>query len=158
MSTTLLQSLLNLLVEHVNHTCGGMSVIRAQPQIFMHLKEFIPLLLYSPVREIKEQAYILAKEAMLSTGAFDNNPKDISSWFLFIPGYNGFDIYDGDLEVEIFQQLSAAVVSFLCDAVTTTGNNLYKYMELLMNYIYDEEVGKGNTNNIYIVLSHNNYN
>ncbi|KAK4383551.1 hypothetical protein Sango_2765100 [Sesamum angolense] len=41
--------------------------------------------------------------------------------------------------------LSTVIVSFLCDAVSTTGNNLYKYMESLKHYIYDSGCGKGDT-------------
>ncbi|KAL3830073.1 hypothetical protein ACJIZ3_018875 [Penstemon smallii] len=141
--TMLLQSLLYLLNEHVNQFSGDATLIRTQPQIYKHLHPVIQLLLYSPVKEIKDQAFILAKAAMLSSGAFDNNPRDICAWFFFIPGYSGDHVCVEDLEVEIFQNLSSLVVSFLCDAVATTGNNLYKYMGFLRHYIYDSEGGKG---------------
>ncbi|KAL0402200.1 UNVERIFIED_CONTAM: putative protein C14G10.02 [Sesamum latifolium] len=59
-----------------------------------------------------------------------------------IPGCSYNHVYVEDLEVEIFKKLSSVIVSFLCDAVSTTGNNLYKYMESLKHYIYDSGIGK----------------
>lgn len=142
--TILQQSLLQLLNEHVSQFSKDVNPIRTPPQMYRHLYPFIVLLLGSPLRQIKELAYALAKAAMLSTGAFDNNIKEICAWFFFIPGYSADHVYVEDLKVEIFQKLSSVIVSFLCDAVSTTGNNLYKYMELLKHYIYDSEGVKGN--------------
>ncbi|KAG8380519.1 hypothetical protein BUALT_Bualt06G0024100 [Buddleja alternifolia] len=140
--TILQQSLLQLLTEHVNQFSKDVTPIRTPPQMYKHLYPFIVLLMFSPVTQIKEQAYVLAKAAMLSTGAFDNYVKEICAWFFFIPGYRSTRVYTEDLEVEIFQKLSSVIVSFLCDAVSTTGNNLYKYMELLKHYIYSSEGSK----------------
>ncbi|KAI3458963.1 hypothetical protein Pfo_015626 [Paulownia fortunei] len=140
--TILQQSLVKLLNEHVSQFSKDVTPIRSPPQMYKHLHPFIILLMGSPIRHIKEQAYALAKSAMLSTGAFDNNPKEICAWFFFIPGHSGDHVYLEDLGFEIFQKLSSVIVSFLCDAVSTTGNNLYKYMEFLKHYIYDSEGGK----------------
>ncbi|KAL0314986.1 UNVERIFIED_CONTAM: putative protein C14G10.02, partial [Sesamum calycinum] len=140
--TILQQSILNLLNEHVRQISKDASPVRCPPQMYRHLYPFLILLMGSPVRQIKEQAYALAKASMLSTGAFDNNTKEICAWFFFIPGCSYNHVYVEDLEVEIFQKLSSVIVSFLCDAVSTTGNNLYKYMESLKQYIYDSGCGK----------------
>ncbi|XP_012834495.1 PREDICTED: uncharacterized protein LOC105955325 [Erythranthe guttata] len=149
--TILQQSLLELLNEHVSQFSKDATTIRTPPQMYKHLNPFIVWLLGSPAGETKEQAYALAKAAMLSTGAFDNNTREICAWFFFIPGHSGDHVYVEDTEAEIFQKLSSVIVSFLCDAVSTTGNNLYKYMELLKRYIYDSG-GKGNLGNIKGVL------
>lgn len=139
--TILQQSLLQLLNEHVSQISKDVTPITSPPQMYRHLHPFLILLVGSPLKQIKEQAYALAETAILSTGAFDKNVKEICAWFFFIPGYT--DNFLGELEVQILQELSSVIVSFLCDAVSTTGNNLYKYMESLKNYIYDAEGGKG---------------
>lgn len=141
--TILQQSLLQLLNEYVGRFSKDATPITNPPQMYRHLHPFLVLLVGSPVEEIKEQAYALAKAAILSTGAFDKNVKEICAWFFFIPGYNTDHIL-GDLDVQIFQELSSVIVSFLCDAVSTTGNNLYKYMESLKHYIYEAEGSKSN--------------
>lgn len=142
--TILQQSMLSLLREQVVGSCKSEISIRTQPLMYKHLHLFINLFMYSPVRGIKDQAYFLAQTAMLSTGAFDRNPREISAWFLFIPGYtrDGIDVQNH--EIEVFQKLSSVVISFLCDAMSTTGNNLFKYLDLLRGYIRDLEVSEGN--------------
>ncbi|GFQ04880.1 nucleolar pre-ribosomal-associated protein 1 [Phtheirospermum japonicum] len=140
--TFLQLSLLQLLNEHVSQFSKEVTPLRTPPQMYKHLHSFIILLMGSRVKHIREQAYALAKAAMLSTGAFDSNTKEICAWFSFIPGPSGDHVYVEDVEEEIFQKLSSVIVSFLCDAVSTTGNNLYKYMRLLKHYFYDSEGGK----------------
>ncbi|XP_022850181.1 uncharacterized protein LOC111372195 isoform X4 [Olea europaea var. sylvestris] len=137
-----LQSCLPLLIQHVGSFSKYETPIRTQAQMYRHLRPFLGLLIHSPTREIKEQAYVLAQATMLSTGAFDNNTREICAWFFFIPGYNSNSIYVKEPEVEIFQKLSSIIVSFLCDAVSTIGNNLFKYTDLLRHYTYDSEGGK----------------
>ncbi|XP_073041195.1 uncharacterized protein [Primulina eburnea] len=134
-------SLLQFLSEHVCQLSRDMCPVRTQTQMYKHLHSFIVLLMYSPVREIKEHAYNLAKAAMSSTGAFDNS-REICAWFSFIPGYGCNHPYLSEMEVEIFQKLSSVIISFLCDAVSTIGNNLYKYMEFLRHYTFDPEGGR----------------
>lgn len=141
--TILQQSLLQLLNEHVSQFSKDVTPIRTPPQMYKHLQPFLVLLVGSPLKQIKEQAYALAKAAILSSGAFDKNIKEICAWFFFIPGYNSDHVL-GDLDVQIFQELSSVIVSFFCDAVSTAGNNLYKYMESLKQHICDAEGGKGN--------------
>ncbi|KZV51556.1 hypothetical protein F511_05872 [Dorcoceras hygrometricum] len=139
---TILQlPLLQFLNEHVCQFSRDICPVRTQTLMYKHLHSFIVLLMYSPVREIKEHAYCLAKAAMSSTGAFDNS-KDICAWFSFIPGYGCDRAYVNEVEVATFQKLSSVIISFLCDAVSTIGNNLYKYMEFLRQYTYDAEGGR----------------
>ncbi|XP_057545063.1 uncharacterized protein LOC130824182 isoform X1 [Amaranthus tricolor] len=126
----LLQSLLSMLIEHIGCSREAGSSTKVLPPIYNHLQSFLQLSFYSPSRYVREKAYILAKAAMMSTGAFDNNPCEIASWFLFIPG----DVaqYDGNKcqEDKLLQTLSSSVVSFLCDTVSTVGNNLVKHWEI----------------------------
>ncbi|KAL3520732.1 hypothetical protein ACH5RR_018881 [Cinchona calisaya] len=145
--TVLQQSMLSLLIEQVG-SCKSEIFIRTQPLMYKYLHIFINLFMYSPIRDIKDQAYSLAQAAMLSTGAFDRNTREISAWFLFIPGYtrDGRDVQNH--EIEAFQNLSSVVTSFLCDAISTTGNNLFKYLDLLRGYICDLEVSTDISPNI----------
>lgn len=141
---TILQlSLLELLNEHVNQFSTDLTPYRTPPQMYKHLYPFLMLLICSPVIKIKEQAYALARAAMLSTGAFDNSTKEICAWFFFIPGYVGTHVCFEEQDIEIIQNLSSVIISFLCDAVSTTGNNLYRYMGLLKHYMCEAEAGKG---------------
>ncbi|KAM7519592.1 hypothetical protein LguiB_018554 [Lonicera macranthoides] len=128
--TILQQSLLSLLIEHIGWSSTRKIPARTQPLMYRHLYAFINLLICSPIREIKDQAYVLTQAAMLSTGAFDNNQREISAWFLFLPGYNSDNV-----SIDMFQKFSS-VVSFLCDAVSTIGNNLFKHWDLLKCHIY----------------------
>ncbi|GAB4859794.1 hypothetical protein Ancab_011274 [Ancistrocladus abbreviatus] len=132
--STLLQSLLSLLIEHVRQSskseCGSL------PSFHKYLQPFINLLLYSSIGEIKDKAYILARAAMLSTGAFDSAPQEVEAWFLFLPGYERHNAHVGVQEPELLLNLSPAIVSFLCDAVSTTGNNLIKYWDLVKCHLH----------------------
>lgn len=64
---------------------------------------------------------------MLSTGAFDRNPREVDAWFLFLPNYKGNKVQS----FEVLKDFSAAVISFLCDAVSTTGNNLFRFWDIV---------------------------
>lgn len=151
--TILQQSILSLLVEQVAGSHKGDISVKTQPQMYKYLQSFINIFMYSPARDIKDQAYTLAQAAMLSTGAFDQNPREIVTWFLFIPGYSKNDIYAETMEIEMFQKLSSVVISFLCDAVSTTGNNLFKYFDLMRCYISDAKGVIGIHFNLSIVIS-----
>ncbi|GAB2277806.1 hypothetical protein Dimus_012510 [Dionaea muscipula] len=132
---TLLQSLLSALIDHISWPlefglpCGSL------PPCYKYLQHFINLLLYSPIREIKDESYVLARAAMLSTGAFDSNEMEVGTWFLFLPGYSGHNAQTEDQECDFFQNLSPVVVSFLCDAVSSVGNNLLKYWDRVKSYL-----------------------
>ncbi|XP_042478161.1 uncharacterized protein LOC122059441 isoform X2 [Macadamia integrifolia] len=128
------QSLLHLLVEHIGGSPVNEVSTRMPELMYRHLQPFINLLMFAPVRGIKDQACVLAREAMLSTGAFDRSISEIDAWFLFLPGYTRNTSW-GTQEVEVFRDLSAVVVPFLCDAVSTIGNNLYKYLDLMRSLI-----------------------
>ncbi|XP_043690978.1 uncharacterized protein LOC122641755 isoform X2 [Telopea speciosissima] len=135
LSIILQQSLLQLLVEHIGWSPGN-EVSTSMPELmYRHLHQFINLLMFAPIKGIKDQAFVLAREAMLSTGAFDRTKREIDAWFLFLPGYSRNTSSWGTQEVEVFRDMSAVVVSFLCDAVSTIGNNFYKYLDLMRSLI-----------------------
>ncbi|XP_024533954.1 uncharacterized protein LOC9637781 [Selaginella moellendorffii] len=68
--------------------------------------------------ELRQKAHVLLDEALLSTGAFENNPYEISVWLHNLPGWpNG--------------SLDETIATFLCDLVLNVGRNLYKYMDQL---------------------------
>ncbi|XP_010675691.2 uncharacterized protein LOC104891665 isoform X2 [Beta vulgaris subsp. vulgaris] len=126
----LVQSLLSMLIEHLNCSEESGFPLSMLPPIYKHLQSFLNLSLHSAFRLVREQAYILAKAAMISTGAFDHSSCEIGSWLLFLRGNVGE--YDGDCrEGQLFQSLSLPVVSFLCDVVSTVGNNLVKYWDII---------------------------
>lgn len=134
----LLQSLLSTLIEHLG--CSQDLSSTMLPAIYKHLQSFLHLSIHSPIRDIKEQGYVLAKAAMRSTGAFDHNPWEIGAWFLFLPGYVGHNNCYKFEECKLLQSLSSPVVSFLCDAVSTVGNSLVKYWALLKCRLVSPEV------------------
>lgn len=82
----LLQSLLSLLVEHIGYSSKKDVPMRCPPLMYKHLMHFINLVVNSPVKDIKDQAYVLAHAAMLSTGAFDNYKREIDAW-LFVSSW-----------------------------------------------------------------------
>ncbi|KAL8193175.1 hypothetical protein R6Q57_027079 [Mikania cordata] len=137
--TILQQSSLSLLVEHIGWSSKQDVVIRYPPQMYKYLMNFINLVVHSPVKEIKDQAYVLAQAAMLSSGAFDNNATEISAWFLFLPG---FSTRLTEEKGKIIHNVSSVVVSFLCDVVSTVGNNLFKYWDLVRSQIHHLETHK----------------
>lgn len=142
--TILQQSLLSLLIENLGLSSTREAPSRIQPLLYKHLHPLINLLLYSPVKDIRDQAYVLAQAAMSSTGAFDHNIGEIGTWFLFLPGYCSSNLLVEDQWIDMLQNLSSAVVSFLCDAVSTTGNSLIKYWDVLRCHIFRLKGVKGN--------------
>ncbi|KAF9589226.1 hypothetical protein IFM89_020664 [Coptis chinensis] len=126
------QSLLSLLIEYIGWSpLNRTSTVKPPNMMYKHLHPLLDLLMYSPVKDIQDQAYILTQAAMLSTGLFDRNCLEIDAWLAFLPGYRRDKSSMGSAAVEVFQDWSKVVVSFLCDAVSTMGNNLYKYMDHL---------------------------
>ena len=139
--TNLQRSLLSLLIEYVGWSPTGIP-ISAPPMMYKHLQSFINLLIFSAVNDIRNQAYDLAQAAMLSTGAFDRNRDEIGSWFLFLPGYDGRKSFHVP-EVESLQSLCQVVTSFLCDAISTMSNSLFKYWDIVRSYTLNLKVLKG---------------
>ncbi|KAK4360685.1 hypothetical protein RND71_019637 [Anisodus tanguticus] len=129
--TMLQQTLLSLLQEHVGWSSKCEIATRVHSQMYKHLLPFVDLLLFSPNRDIKDQAYILAKTSMYSTGAFDKNPKEICSWFFFVPGYSTDNMLGGAVGCDTYRKLSSPVLLFLRDAVIESGNKLFYYSDLL---------------------------
>ncbi|KAJ7014998.1 hypothetical protein NC653_004328 [Populus alba x Populus x berolinensis] len=127
-------SLLSLLVEYIKRSPTSGIAIRTPSLMYKQLQTFINLLIFSPIDDIKVQAYNLARAAMSSTGAFDRNLQEIDAWFFFLPGYTAVRSSFEVQGIEVLQSLSSAVISFLCDAISTIGNNLFKYWDALRNY------------------------
>ncbi|XWS10328.1 hypothetical protein CRYUN_Cryun39dG0066900 [Craigia yunnanensis] len=129
------RSLLSLLIEYIGWSPGNGKSDRTPLLMYKHLQPFINLLILSPNCDVKNQAYILARAAMLSTGAFDRNLCEINAWFLFLPGYSNNTSSVEVQGVEVLQSLSALVVSFLGDAISTIGNNLFKHWDIVRHHI-----------------------
>jgi len=108
-------------------------------QLYKYLRPLLKLMLYSPKKYIRKDAHLLAYRAMLSTSAFDRNKGEVGVWFSFLPVYNSAQVLKESQEVhspeslvgDMFGSLGSTVVSFLCDAVSTVGKNLYKYLDEL---------------------------
>ncbi|KAK5833528.1 uncharacterized protein LOC108453030 isoform X2 [Gossypium arboreum] len=128
-------SLLSLLIEYIGWSPGNGKSNSIPLLMYRHLQTFINLLILSPNSEIKNQAYILARAAMLSTGAFDRNLCEIDAWFLFLPGYLRTKSPIEMQAVEVLQSLSGVVISFLGDAISTIGNNLFKHWDIVRQHI-----------------------
>ncbi|XP_072970894.1 uncharacterized protein [Typha angustifolia] len=129
LSTEQLQSLLSLLVEYIGQSAGSKEQGRLPELMYKHLQPLINILLFSQHKSIQDHAYILVRAAMISTGAFDQNFAEIDAWLFFLPGYKTKTYAIEFLGAELYHELSSVVVSFLCDAVSTVGNNLYKYLD-----------------------------
>ncbi|KAI0491316.1 hypothetical protein KFK09_025576 [Dendrobium nobile] len=136
------RSLLSLLVECIqsssqNRISAGL--------LYKHLYPLINFLIFSQVKDIKSQAYALVRAAMISTGAFDKDLSEIDAWFVFLPvSVNNINA-DQSQRVEALCNQSAIVVSFLCEAVSTIGNNLYKHLDQIRKLlsavdVYDHSV------------------
>lgn len=136
--------ILSLLMEYVGSSHSSGIPIRTPPLMYKHLQTFVNLLIFSPSSEIKDLSYGLARAAMFSTCAFDKNLDEIGAWFLFLPGYGRGKPSLKVPEVELLQSLSPAVISFLCDAISTTGNNLFKYWDTIKHYTCPLKGVKGN--------------
>ncbi|KAG1370126.1 hypothetical protein COCNU_15G004920 [Cocos nucifera] len=135
LSTDQQQSLLSLLVEFVGQSPGSNGSARTPDLIYKHLQPLIDVLIYSQEKTVKSQAYVLARAAMISTGAFDQNFLEIDVWLFFLPGYNIRKYSVESQGAEMFHDLSSVVISFLCDSVSTVGNNLYKYLDHMQKLI-----------------------
>ncbi|XP_027341039.1 uncharacterized protein LOC113854301 [Abrus precatorius] len=131
--------LLSLLVEYIEWCPDNEIPIRTPPMLYKYLQPFIKLLMFSPNIVIKDLSYRLVMAAMFSTGAFDRNLHEIEAWFLFLPGYQRKNSPVNILEVDVLQSLILFVISFLCDAISTLGNNLVKYWNILKNYVHSLE-------------------
>lgn len=142
--TMLQQTLLSLLQAHVGWSSKCEIATRVHSQMYKHLLPFLDLLMFSPNRDIKDQAYILAKTSMYSTGAFDKNPKEICSWFFFIPGYSKDNMLGGAVACDIYRKLSSPVLLFLRDAVIESGDKLFYYSDLLRSALSSLPGIKGN--------------
>ncbi|XP_074574903.1 uncharacterized protein LOC141831446 isoform X1 [Curcuma longa] len=134
------QSLLSLLVESIGQSPGSSASARIPDFMYKHLQPLINLLIYSPSKEIKDLAYILAKASLISTGAFDQNISEVDAWMISLPGFSQASHSSVDNKrAETFNSLYSVVISFLCDAVSTVGNSLYKYFDQMHKLISNFE-------------------
>ncbi|KAK9146056.1 hypothetical protein Sjap_005959 [Stephania japonica] len=123
------QSLFSLLIEYLGLSPENRTFVMPPEAMFKHLQSLIDLL-YSPVKDIRDKAYELVRAAMSSTGGFDRKPLEIDAWIKFLPGHKRDASSVEDQCVDVFRCCST-IVSFLCDAVSTLGNNLFKYLNEL---------------------------
>ncbi|KAG8070074.1 hypothetical protein GUJ93_ZPchr0006g41040 [Zizania palustris] len=137
------ESLLSILVEYSGQSDGHWHPERVPESMYKHLQPLIDIMLHSQVNSIRDQAYILVKAALASSGAFDQNFAEIDAWLAFLPGYmaNGWE--RKDLGVEASNKLSHIVITFLCDAISVVGNNLYKYQEHIRKLISKSDQYEG---------------
>ncbi|CAN6468946.1 unnamed protein product [Victoria cruziana] len=135
LSTCQVKSLLSLLLEYIQQCPGSRTATKGHELIYKHLQPLIKLMLYSPMHGIRNQACVLAREAMLSTGAFDRNVSEIESWFMYLPGYVSGSFAASSSPYETLVNKTAVLVPFFCDAVSTVGNNLHKYLSQLRDHL-----------------------
>uniref|UniRef100_R7WB51 Nucleolar pre-ribosomal-associated protein 1 N-terminal domain-containing protein n=1 Tax=Aegilops tauschii TaxID=37682 RepID=R7WB51_AEGTA len=125
-------SLLSLLVEYSGQHGGHWDPERVPESMYKHLQPLIDIMLHSPVKIIREQAFILVRAALASSGAFDQNFAEIDAWLVFLPGYEAKWCVRESLGAN---KLSQIVIPFLCDAVSMVGSNLYKYQDYMRKFI-----------------------
>jgi nucleolar pre-ribosomal-associated protein 1 len=123
------QSLLSLLLEYSGQSRGCLDPERAPESMYKYLKPLVYIMLHSQMKNIRDQAYILVKAAMASSGAFDHSFTEIDAWLVILPGYEAKWCVRENLRVGAPNKLSHIVIPFLCDVISVVGNNLYKYQE-----------------------------
>ncbi|CAN6236303.1 unnamed protein product [Urochloa humidicola] len=123
------QSLLSLLLEYSGQSGGCWDLERVPESMYKYLQPLFYIMLDSQIKNIRDQAYILVKAAMASSGAFDQNFTEIDAWLVFLPGYEAKRCTGENQRVGAPNKLSHIVIPFLCDAISVVGNNLYKYQE-----------------------------
>ena len=141
--TIVQHSLLSLLIEYVPSSSMSSTHFRTPPGMYKHLHSFMSLFIQSPDGDIKKKAYYLAQASILSTGALDQNVYEVGSWFLFLLNHDQRTSLM-ELETESSENLIYTVISFLCDAISTVGNNLFKYWGIVKSYISNLKDAKGN--------------
>ncbi|KAL6651997.1 hypothetical protein ACP70R_010922 [Stipagrostis hirtigluma subsp. patula] len=129
LSTDQLQSWLSFLLEYSGQSGGRWDPERVPESMYKYLQRLIYVMLHSQIKNIRDQAYILVKAAMVSSGAFDQNFAEIDAWLVFLPGYEAKWCVRENLRVGASDKLSQIVVPFLCDAISLVASNLYKYQE-----------------------------
>lgn len=76
--------LLSLLVEYSEQCEGHWDPERVPESMYKHLQLLLHIMLHLQVNIICEQAYILVKAVVASSGAFDENFAEIDAWFGFL--------------------------------------------------------------------------
>ncbi|XP_057843357.2 uncharacterized protein LOC131052770 isoform X2 [Cryptomeria japonica] len=142
LSTSHQQAILSLLVEAtggLNLPSSGFESHRPiTGQLYKYLRPLLKLMLYSPAKDVRRYAHLLAYRAMLSTCAFERNKGEIEVWFSFLSVQNSAEVViKKSQEIQMHEckisdmsgGLASTVVEFLCDAVSTVGKNLFKYLD-----------------------------
>ncbi|KAI4374779.1 hypothetical protein MLD38_012731 [Melastoma candidum] len=142
LSVDLLDSLLAILTEYTKERKMHGLPHKVPTQMHRHLQTFLKLLLSSETMSIREQAFGLARAALMSTGAFSRNSQEIDAWFTFLPGYLGKESSCFE-EIKVLQTSSRAVVTFFCDAISYVANNLFKSWDFLRQCILQPSGAKG---------------
>eukprot|EP01018_Ginkgo_biloba_P010433 Gb_10021 [translate_table: standard] len=146
------QSLLSLLIDSTGGfglcALGSEGPGSGTVQTYKYLQPLLKLMLYSSVKDIRTYSSRLAYRAMLSTCAFERNKGEVEMWVSFLPVHKSEQSCEQDLlkgRLEIYSQessaddmsapLASSVIAFLCDAVSTVGKNLYKYLDTLQSLL-----------------------
>lgn len=130
-----LDSVLSLLVEYTGQSSVSNHPVRVPDMMYKHLLPLINLLSHTQ-GGTQDKAYVLVRSAMLSTGAFDQNVSEIDVWLLFLPSHCEKENYASKKKTN--NKWVIIVISFLCDAVSTMGNNLFKkwdHMRVLISQL-----------------------
>lgn len=128
-------SVLSLLVEYTGQSSLCSHPVRVPDMMYKHLLPLINLLSHTQGGS-QDKAYALVRSAMLSTGAFDQNVSEIDAWLLFLPSHCRKENYASETNAN--NKWVTTVISFLCDAVSTVGNNLFKnwdHMRVLISHL-----------------------
>lgn len=149
LSIDLLDSLLAILMEYTKERKMHGLPHKVPAQMHKHLLTFLKLLLSSATISIREQAFGLARAALMSTGAFSRNWQEIDAWFIFLPGFLGKKSSSILEEIKVLQSSSRAVVTFFCDAISYVANNLFKSWDFLRQCILKRGGAKGFASSLY---------
>ena len=76
----------SLVIEYIGFPPSGGIPIKTLPLVYKQLQPFINLSVFSPINDVKDLSYSLARAAMFSTGAFDRNLDEVWAWLLFYQG------------------------------------------------------------------------
>ncbi|CAM6096475.1 unnamed protein product [Calypogeia fissa] len=120
---------------------------------YKSFKQLLMFMLISEVKDVRDAVYEVAHRVMSSTGAFESNPMEISLWLdLLLQWKIEKSNISNDLE-EIINVVRrgdirpgstyASLVEFLSEAVSSIGQNSYKYLDslhsILSKYVLQED-------------------
>ncbi|KAK7819133.1 hypothetical protein CFP56_040669 [Quercus suber] len=79
----LLRNLLANTLDSLQAVVSPLEPLHWCTSIYNHL---LTCLFFSPINDVKDLSYSLARAAMFSTGAFDKNLDEVWAWLLLLPG------------------------------------------------------------------------